>query len=1051
MIRALPACFLFCLLFWGESMAQQYNFKRYSVDEGLPRSGVYCLLEDSRGFLWIGTDGGGLSRFDGADFVNYTTEDGLADNTIRCMFEDATGNLWVGTSGFGLSRFDGHAFRTYSTANGLSSDYIRCITQDEEGNIWAGTFGGGINRLQFLEDSLSVTVFGTDGPLKHSNVRAAIADTKGALWFGTDAGLCVLQNDSWQCSGQRDGLADDRVLTLFEDPKGHVWAGTENGVSQILPDTIITYRTENGLVEDRVRAICADVFGNMWFGTGDGASMFDGKTFRTFSQKNGLSNNRIRQIILDRSGDLWFATNYGGICRYVGEEFIRFTETDGISSNQVLSTFLTTSGSIWLGTLQGMTSIRQENDGNWIVDVQPLEIDLSDHSINAIEKHPDGSAWLGTDKGILICNGTKTNWFEADGGSFNENVKCLLFEGDSSVWVGTSQGVTRFRKSYGAYVFDQYHSQANFNESEVSDLHADAQGRIWIGYINSRAVIYNGGEFVHNGFPAELNKISSFAQHDDGSLWIATRANGLFRFPPGTDVAPENFQKFSIENGLSSNDLHQLLFESKNTLWVGTVAGIDRIELKRNGDIASVTHYGRSEGFGGVETNENAICRDNDGNIWFGTIDGVVRLRSSAGIRTRVAPKLHITSVRFGFESDLLNMERLSTGTTGYFGLPQELRLPYAANNLSISFDAIDLRSPEKVRYQWRLEGYSDEWSVIDREKTVQLTNIPSGNHVFEVRAIGSSGVWTEPSAKFAFRVLPPFYFTWWFIVLASLLFIGIIYLIIKLREKRLVAEREKLQRLVDARTVELRQEKERSDELLLNILPHETAEELKRQGYASVQKYEQVSVLFTDFVGFTNITEGITHEELVRSLDEHFRMFDEVMDKFGIEKIKTIGDAYMAAGGIPTRTVTNPLAVVAAGLEMIHRLRELNAAKLAKGENAWHLRLGVHTGSVISGVVGKNKFAFDIWGDAVNTAARMESSGEVMKVNVSGSTYELIKEYFECTPRGKVKAKNKGEIEMYFVDRLRPQFSGSDNGELANATFMAILDGGRKNFATVN
>jgi class 3 adenylate cyclase len=168
--------------------------------------------------------------------------------------------------------------------------------------------------------------------------------------------------------------------------------------------------------------------------------------------------------------------------------------------------------------------------------------------------------------------------------------------------------------------------------------------------------------------------------------------------------------------------------------------------------------------------------------------------------------------------------------------------------------------------------------------------------------------------------------------------------------------------------------------------------------------------------------------------------MFDEVMDKYGIEKIKTIGDAYMAAGGIPTRTVTNPLSVVAAGLEMIACLQNLNHEKEARGEKAWQLRLGIHTGSVISGVVGKNKFAFDIWGDAVNTAARMESSGEVMKVNVSGSTYELIKDHFECSPRGKIKAKNKGEIEMYFVDRLRPEYSETEDGLVANATFRAIL-----------
>ncbi len=280
----------------------------------------------------------------------------------------------------------------------------------------------------------------------------------------------------------------------------------------------------------------------------------------------------------------------------------------------------------------------------------------------------------------------------------------------------------------------------------------------------------------------------------------------------------------------------------------------------------------------------------------------------------------------------------------------------------------------------------------------------------------------------------------WWFIAICILLLIALVLVIIKIREQRHFAEKRKLQGMVDERTKELRHEKERSDELLLNILPLETAEELKKNGYASVQQYDMVSVLFTDFVGFTNITEGISHKELVSSLDEHFRLFDGVMDKYGIEKIKTIGDAYMAAGGIPTRTITNPMAVVAAGLEMIYLLSDLNQKKTIKGETAWNLRLGIHTGSVISGVVGKNKFAFDIWGDAVNTAARMESSGEIMKVNISGSTYALVKDYFECTPRGKIKAKNKGEIEMFFVERLKPEYSDNAVGLVPNSTFMDLL-----------
>lgn len=159
---------LFFFIFWfsATTLAQQYDFKRFSVEEGLPRSGVYCLLEDSHSFLWIGTEGGGLARFDGRKFETFTTGNGLPDNTIRSLFEDEDGNIWLGTNGHGLCRYDGNEFRTYTSEDGLSNDYIRCITQGTDGDIWVGTFGGGINRLHFEPDTLIVTVFDKESHIK---------------------------------------------------------------------------------------------------------------------------------------------------------------------------------------------------------------------------------------------------------------------------------------------------------------------------------------------------------------------------------------------------------------------------------------------------------------------------------------------------------------------------------------------------------------------------------------------------------------------------------------------------------------------------------------------------------------------------------------------------------------------------------------------------------------------------------------------------------------------------------------------------------------------
>ena len=214
-----------------------------------------------------------------------------------------------------------------------------------------------------------------------------------------------------------------------------------------------------------------------------------------------------------------------------------------------------------------------------------------------------------------------------------------------------------------------------------------------------------------------------------------------------------------------------------------------------------------------------------------------------------------------------------------------------------------------------------------------------------------------------------------------------------------------------------VRKEKKRSDELLLNILPAETAEELKATGTAAARDFDEVTVLFTDFKDFTQASEKMTAHELVKEIHYYFSEFDRIISNHNIEKIKTIGDSYMAAGGLPTANKTNAADTVSAALEIQAFMHQIKQQKQNENKIFFDIRIGVNTGPVIAGIVGIKKFAYDIWGDTVNIASRMESSGEEGKVNISGTTYELIKEKFHCTYRGKVLAKHKGEIDMYFVE----------------------------------
>ena len=223
-----------------------------------------------------------------------------------------------------------------------------------------------------------------------------------------------------------------------------------------------------------------------------------------------------------------------------------------------------------------------------------------------------------------------------------------------------------------------------------------------------------------------------------------------------------------------------------------------------------------------------------------------------------------------------------------------------------------------------------------------------------------------------------------------------------------------------------LNQERKKSDSLLLNILPEAVARELQQNDRVRPRDYESASVLFTDFVGFTRIAERMTPQALVEELDTCFRRFDEIARKHHLEKIKTIGDAYMAVGGVPEANRTHAIDCVFAALEIQAFMAAMREERMACGEPYWQLRLGIHTGRLVAGVIGQQKFAYDVWGDTVNTASRLESAGEANRVNISRATYEQVKDFFVCEYRGAIAAKNKGEVEMYFVNAIRPDKCGA-------------------------
>jgi adenylate cyclase len=334
---------------------------------------------------------------------------------------------------------------------------------------------------------------------------------------------------------------------------------------------------------------------------------------------------------------------------------------------------------------------------------------------------------------------------------------------------------------------------------------------------------------------------------------------------------------------------------------------------------------------------------------------------------------------------------------------------------------------PGDFEYQFYLRGFDSKWTSWDKSSTKEYTNLPAGTFVLTVR-YRASCIGEREIIPLTFRVRQIWYLSAPAKIIYCILFLLLIlaiYASLRLRFSRKLA---RLEKIINKKNQDLMAEKEKTEKLLANLLPKNAADEIMAKGKATKVKYNFVTVLFSDIQGFTRIAEETNPEVLIDELDKFFFYFDSVVGKYGIEKIKTIGDAYMCAGGIPEKNRTNPVEVILAALDMRAYMLNLKMTSELEGMKYWDIRIGIHTGTVVAGVVGQKKLSFDIWGDTVNTASRMESSGEGGKINISGTTYEFVKEFFDCEYRGKMPVKYKGELEMYFVKGIKAGLCDEQN-----------------------
>ncbi len=1010
------------------------NFTNFTTDDGLALDGISCSVMDKSGNLWFGTYGGGVSRYDGKSFTNFTTAQGLTNNSVKSITQDKTGNLWFGTDGGGVSRYDGKSFTNFTTAQGLVNNGVYSMTVDKTGNLWFGTLGG-VSRY----DGKSFTNFTTTQGLASNTVLSITEDKTGNLWFGTYlCGVSRYNGKSFTNFTTAQGLPNNNVICITEDKTGNLWFGTAEGLSCYDGKSFTNFTTAQGLASNDVFSMIEDKTGNLWFGTlGSGVSRYDGKSFTNFTTAQGLASNIVLNITEDKTGNLWFGTESSGLSRYNGKSFTNFTTAQGLANNTLRSIAEDKTGNLWFGSEGGGVS---RYDGKSFTNFTTAQ-GFANINVNSIIEDKTGNLWFGTGYGGVIRYDGKsfTNLTTAQG-LVNNSVWSITEDKTGNLWFATNGGVS----CYDGKSFTNFTTAQGLANNTVLRITEDKTGNLWFGTVE-------GISFLPVQETKKLQENNDKVKGQGSTLSIL-------------------FKSFKISDGLPDNYVTQVIQMPNGKIAIGTNLGITLFTISKDGNqLTDLEIYNTNTGYPVKDVNggHNAMYLDSKGIIWAATGSektALIRFDYAALHKSKEPPALVIQSIKVKDENicwynlqtkgvrknaedsaSALLQEFLAYGKTlatsennailkrfgniqfdsitPFYPLPQNLVLPYEHNQIAFEFAAIETDRPFLVRYQYMLEGYDEDWSPITNKSNANYGNIYEGTYTFKLKAQGANGVWCEP-ITYTFQVLPPLYRTWWAYLIYAVLFLLALRIFSNWRERHLRAEKERLEKTVEERTVEVVKEKneankqrQRSDELLLNILPQEVAEELKSKGEAESKLIDNVTVLFTDFKGFTAMSEQLTAKELVRDIHECFSAFDHIMEKYGMEKIKTIGDAYMASGGLPTVNETHATDAVNAAIEILQFIEDGKALKIAKDLPYFDIRIGVHTGPVVAGIVGVKKFAYDIWGDTVNTASRMESSGEAGKVNISGTTYELVKDQFIFTHRGKIQAKGKGELDMYYVE----------------------------------
>jgi len=883
-------------------------FATFNTDNGLALDQVYCSYKDKRGNLWFGTNGGGISKYDGKTFANFTTAHGLANNSIWCITEDHNGNIWFGTDGSGASKYDGRQFTTYTTLQGLAGNIVFSIAVDKHNNLWFGTGEQGVSKF----DGKKFINYTTKNGLANNAVKSIIEDKNGNIWFGTlGGGVSVFNGKTFSNFNAGNGLSNNNVWSLGKDTSGNIWLGTDKGTSKFDGATFIQYGGFTGLSDNVILSITNDRQGNIWFGSlNGGVFKYDGSNFTNYTTAQGLSNNSVRSIVEDAKGNLWFCTYGGGLCKYAGNSFTNFTTAQGLSNTVVFSIAEDKIGNLWLGTTGGGVS---RYDGQTFYNYSKIQ-GLSDNVVYAIANDKTGNLWIGTGgSGVSKFDGRSFTHYTTLQGLANNNIFSILEDKKGNLWFGTSGGgVSKFNgKSFTNFTMDQ-----GLANNVVFSIKEDKNGNLWFGTLGGGVSKFDGEYFTNYTTSQGLasNVVWAITQDINDNLWFGTEQglSVMLKAPNnpynGNSADRHNlvahFKNFTAKDGLPNNFITQVITGNNGKLYVGTNLGICELipgdTLNKNEKkwvVGKVFNSQTGYPVKDVNAGLSAMFKDRNGIIWIGTGSdktGLVRFDPNAAINNNLSPiAVDLKNVTINNEniswsdldkkeiSEKIDSNTVSTiivdeqitygrqlsyeerdslrskfkkisfeGITKWNFIPKKLVLPYYFNNIDFDFNAIETGQNFMVKYQYMLKGYDKEWSPPVYKNLVNFGNIYEGKYTFLVKAQSPEGVWGKPLA-FAFEVLPPWWRTWWMYCIYIILMIAVIYLLFRWNNRQIIAKKNMLENKVKMATIQLREENTIVNDQKKRI--EDTLKELEATQAQLIQSEKMA--------GLGELAAGIAHE----------------------------------------------------------------------------------------------------------------------------------------------------------------------------------------------